>query len=139
MIILYAVLAFIISVVFNLIIDYRQILKRQRIDHTKKWPWVRKALLCIPSVSLFAWELSDDIKNIWCAVFATLMVAFVFYIVYDPLLNKIRGYGFFYGGTPDKWDSLPERILERPFKAWLTFTIKVLLAAASIYLYIEMI
>lgn len=137
--ILAGIILFVVSIVANLAIDYKEILSKGRVNHKSKWPWIRKALISLPSVLLFAWELSDEVKWMWCLVFSSLMIAFVFYIIYDPLLNTIRGYGFFYGGTPDKYDSIPERILERPFKAWLTFTIKVLLAAASTYLYIEMI
>lgn len=62
----------------------------------------------------------------------------MFYVIFDPFLNLLRGYGFFYGGTKDEWDSLPERLLERPFKAWQTFAIKILLAFASIYIYIKL-
>lgn len=133
---IYGISLFVLALGINLFIDYKQLLNKGKIDHRSKWPWIRKALICMPSVIAFSIQLWEDVRWIPCLVVSSAMVAFVFWLLFDIFLNILRGEKWYYAGTKDMYDSATEK-LQHKLDTWGIMALKVVPAGALIYLYIQ--
>lgn len=127
---------FIVSLMINLAVDYNIILTKGKINHKNISHWIRKASICMPSVVLLA--LATNAKWLWALGFATLMEMFLFWILFDILLNLLRSEKWYYLGSPDKFDSGTEKI-ERHLPIIGVWAVKFFLAFASTYVYIKLL
>lgn len=133
-----AIIWFFCVLAWDIITDYNKWLKSRDINHTKEW-WLRVALL-IPSTILFTIPMSYDLPLFLAVMLAPVfMQAFVWWLLFDGIYNKLRGFGWWFNGSDDgaNKDSKLDIFLMR-LKDWQEAVLKIGLAAGSIILYIKL-
>ena len=128
---------FVIGLIINLAFDYKQILTTG-INHKNLSHLLRKASIMMPSGVILSFAIAVHTKWLWSIVFTSLMEMFVFWVVFDIILNILRSEKWYYIGSPDKFDSGTEK-MERRLPLFWTWLIKFALAFASIYAYIKLL
>lgn len=128
------IILFVAVLAWDVATDYKKWKNEQyNLNHTKEW-WLRVALL-FPSVTGFALLLPVN----WIAGcgLSAAMCAFVWWLLFDGIYNKLRGFGWWYNGSDDGegLDANTDEWL-RGRKLWVQIAVKVGLAVLFTTLYI---
>lgn len=133
--ILFSIFLFFAALAYNLIRDYNKILGRQKINHNKGA--AVKGLSLLPCIILFAFN--SEAKIGWALLVSWLMACSWFWLFFDSILNKLRGYPLFFTGSEDGKDDAKTDNLLQSIPLWLHIFIKVALVIISTYVYIKLL
>lgn len=117
---------------WDILTDYQKWLKEKAVNHTKEW-WIRAALL-FPSVGSFAAAL--PVHWVKGCIISAVMIAFVWWLLFDGLYNKLRGFGWWFNGSKDAANDgwLDSLLME--MDDWQEALLKILPASFFIFVYI---
>ena len=125
---------YIIVFVWDLWSDYKKWLSNRKTKHIPEY-WMRIALLITPSIIL-ASRLDADW---WLGLFVTLSVfGSVWWLFFDGLYNKLRGFNWMFEGSKDKDESIWDDFVRWLGKTW-TLVLKILLVAGSVTTFVKML
>lgn len=125
---------YIIVFVWDLWSDYKKWLSNRKVRHSPEY-WMRIALLITPSIIL-ASRLDADW---WLGLFVTLSVfGSVWWLFFDGLYNKLRGFDWTFEGSKDKDESIWDDFVRWLGKTW-TLVLKILLVAGSVTTFVKML
>lgn len=130
-----AIILLIVALAYKIIHDYKWWLKERHIYHKKEWwRWLITAATCSPSIVLFTlsspliWYIALPLSCGMCAGFIWLF--------FDGIYNLLRRENFFYTGTDDKEDAVPDDFLQA-LPLWANILVKTIPLGILIYLYIN--
>lgn len=130
-----AIVLLLIVLAVKVFIDVRLWMNERKIDHKKeRWRWWVLALSCSPSIALFTlasnflWYIAAPLSAVMCALFIWLM--------FDGIYNIARRENWWFTGTNDKEDAIPDNFLQA-VPLWMQILLKTVPLATLIYLYIK--
>ena len=132
----FAIIYFFLATSFLVLMDYRLWLKHKDVKHKTEW-WLKAGLLT-PVISALA--SSTNLYPLLSIPLCSGMVAFSFWIIFDGAYNIVRGFNFWFNGSPDlkKDDSLFDKFL-RKLSPWQDAAVKFVPLVIMIYLYCKTI
>lgn len=104
-----AVISFFAILAWDVITDYRKWLKQRSVNHTDE-AWLRVLLMIVPTV--FFCIAHTPAFNIWVLIDVALMQLFIFWLLFDGIYNKLRGFGWWFAGSDDPDDSVLDNFLQ---------------------------
>lgn len=131
MLLLIAILLFLLVLRHDIRTDYRKWLKGLPVLHTNDALY--RTLLMLPA---FVFFLLAHGKGDWRLMVSIIcMLFFTYWLLFDGLYNKVRGYGWWFTGSDDPDDAATDNFLQN-IPHWLHVTIKLTGTAGSIAAYI---
>ncbi len=127
-----AVISFFAILTWDIITDYRKWLKKRSVKHTDE-AWLRVLLMIVPTV-MFCISHTPSF-DIWVLIDVALMEFFWFWLLFDGLYNKLRGFGWWFAGSDDPDDSVLDDFLQANPVAGAILKIGGLLLFTSIYIF----
>ena len=107
MILAAAIISFFAVLAWDLRSDYKKWLKTRSVQHSKEW-WVRVALM-IPSIALFTLAHPREAGYAWSTLLvlglSAGMTGFAFWILFDGIYNRLRGYQWTFTGSVEADDA----------------------------------
>jgi len=104
-----AVISFFAILAWDVVTDYRKWLKQRSVNHTDE-AWLRVLLMIVPTV--FFCIAHTPAFNIWVLIDVALMQLFIFWLLFDGIYNKLRGFGWWFAGSDDPDDSVLDNFLQ---------------------------
>lgn len=126
-----AVISFFAILAWDVITDYRKWLKHHSVDHGAE-AWLRILLMIVPTV-FFCIAHTPEF-DIWVLTNVGFMQFFTFWLLFDGLYNKLRGYGWWFAGSDDQDDPFLDDLIQKYPK--LAAILKVAGAVIFITIYI---
>lgn len=126
-----AVISFLAVLAWDVITDYRKWLIHRAVDHGAE-AWLRVLLMIVPTV-LFCISHTPQF-DIWVLANVALMEFFTFWLLFDGLYNRIRGYGWWFAGSDDEDDAWLDNIIQA--WPWMAKIIKITGAILFVTIYI---
>jgi len=102
-----ATILFFVVLTCDLFTDYNKWLKNRSVNHTKE-AWVR-ILLLMPSIVSFIWIHPGS--TFWASICVLLMEFFAYWLLFDGIYNRVRGFDWWWTGSIDPDDSNLDIIL----------------------------
>ncbi len=127
-----AIISFIAVLAWDIASDYRKWLRQKSVAHAKE-AWLR-CLLLIPSIVIFT--IAHPGNSWWHLVYTLLMCFFVYWLIFDGIYNKLRGYDWWFTGSNDPDDAATDNFLQSIPK-WLHILIKLGGVAGGVFLYFK--
>lgn len=104
-----AIISFFAILAWDLISDYKKWLSNFRVNHGKE-AVLRSALLVVPTV-LFC--LAHPDKFYWILIGNVLLMQFfTFWLLFDGIYNKLRGFDWWFAGSNDPDDPVLDNIVQ---------------------------
>lgn len=126
-----AIILFIGVLIWDLATDYRKWLNRIPVNHTLEG--VVRAVLLIPSLVFFL--IYRDPFTWWLVPVTVVMVQFWYWLLFDGIYNRLRGYSWWFTGSNDPDDARTDDFLQA-IPQWLQIVIKLAGAAGGTILYV---
>lgn len=126
-----AVILFFAVLAWDVVTDYRKWLKHRGVKHTDE-AWLRVLLMIVPTV-LFCIAHTPAF-DIWVLTNVGFMQFFTFWLLFDGLYNRIRGYGWWFAGSDDADDPFLDDLIQKHPK--LAAVLKIAGAVIFITIYI---
>lgn len=125
------IILFVTVLTIDLISDYRKWLNKKRVKHTLEG--LIRIIFLIPSIICFSWKL-----GLWQTFIPCFMIMFWYWLCFDSIYNKLRGFNWFFTGSDDPDDAIADNILQR-LKLWQQVTLKIggAIIFTAVYIFLQ--
>lgn len=127
-----AIILFVVALLVNLVWDHMTILKKNKVNHW--WHGAVKVVSCVPAIYCF-FRFLDNVDWFVAIPVSVLLMWSWFWLLFDGIINLVRGHHFFFAGSEDGADdAISDNILQSmPVLAGAAIKIAFCVATAFVY------
>lgn len=131
--IIIAIILFLGVLCFDLISDYKKWITHRSVDHTfEAW---QRAVFLVPSIIGF--HLACPNNELWILLLIVPMLFFAYWLIFDGLYNKLRGFDWWFAGSDDQDDAKLDNLQQFLGRRW-SKVVKICGLLTFLFFYIKL-